>query len=86
MSGAQLQTITAEVIRLDIAFIISAATFLLITLTNRPLHTRGTRVVLPSLLFNNFNSQIMDYFLMICSPQELAVNIPPAGFSQLLYS
>lgn len=30
MSGAQLQTITAEVIRLDIAFVIYAAAFLLI--------------------------------------------------------
>lgn len=82
MSGAQLQTITAEVIRSDIAFIISAATFLLVTLTKQPLHTRGTRAMLPSLLFNNFNSKIMDYFLMICSPQEVAVNILPAGFSQ----
>lgn len=82
MSGAQLQTITAEVIRLDIAFTISAATFLLITLNHQPVHTRGTRAVLPFLLFNNFNSKIMDYFLMICTPQELTVDIPSAGFSQ----
>lgn len=82
MSGAQLQTITAEVIRLDTAFIISAATFLLITLNNQPLHTRGTRSVLFSLLFNNVNSKIMDYFLMIYTPQELAASISSAGFSQ----
>lgn len=39
MSGAQLQTLTAEVIRLDIAFRMYAATFSLITLNNQPLCT-----------------------------------------------
>lgn len=82
MSGAQLQTITAEIIRLDIAFVIYAAAFLLITLNNQPLHTRGTRSMLCSLLFNNFNSKIMDYFLMIYTPQELSASISSTGFSQ----
>jgi len=68
MSGAQLQTITAEVIRLDSAFIISAAAFLLVTRNNQPLHTRGAGSMLFSLLLNNFNSKIMDCFLMIYSP------------------
>lgn len=82
MSGARLQTITAEIIRLDIAFIIYVAAFSLVTVNNQPLYTRGTRSLLFSLFFNNFNPKIMDYFLMIYAPWKFATGISSAGFSQ----